>query len=77
MDLTQIILLIIGTCLAVIGYFVAKTIDKMEKTIEGVADSISTIKTNMAVLMEKQSSNEKSIEDHDDRIRIFERFKQV
>jgi uncharacterized protein YoxC len=75
MELTQIIEIVIGTCLTIIGFFVARTIEKLESTLHDVATSVEELNTKVAVVIEKTMNHEKSIDDHDERIRLLERKK--
>lgn len=75
MEITQIIEIVIGSCLTIIGFFVARTIEKLENTLHDVATSVEELNTKVAVVIEKTMNHEKSIDDHDERIRLLERKK--
>lgn len=73
----QIFEIVIGAVIAIIGFFVARTIGKIEETMEKINVSVNELNTKVAVVIEKTGYNERSIEDHDGRIRLLEANKNT
>ncbi len=73
----QIFEIVIGSVIAIIGFFVARTIGKIEETMEKINLSVNELNTKVAVVIEKTGHNERNIDDHDERIRILEANKNT
>lgn len=71
-DIKQLVEIIIGSALTIIGFFVARTIEKLEGTLKEVSKSMDELNTRVAVVIEKTLVHEKTIDNHAERIRSLE-----
>jgi uncharacterized protein YoxC len=73
MDSTELIKIVIEVAIGLIAFFAVHTMNAIRKSIDDTRRSVDALNVKVAHIIEKTTWHEKTIEVHDERIRILEK----